>query len=52
MTAQDIVKAAIGSGKELTPERVLKVKKLCERMKVPVADVVELLPAKEKIKFA
>lgn len=51
MTAQDIVDAALKSGKALTQERVQKVRKLCERMKVPLQTVIDLLPPQEQEKF-
>ena len=52
MTAQEIVDAALKGGKPLTPARVAKAKKLCERMKVPVEDVIALLPLEEQEKFS
>ncbi len=52
MTAQEIVEAAIGSGKELTPVRIAKVKALCQRMNVSLDRVVMLLPPEEQVKFS
>ncbi len=52
MTAQDIVDAALKGGKPLTPARVAKTKKLCERMQVPLDAVLALLPFAEKVKFS
>lgn len=52
MTAKDIAHAAVGNGKELTPDRVEKLKALCKRSKVELADVVALLPVKEQVKFS
>jgi hypothetical protein len=50
MNAKAIADAAMT--KELTPDRVERLKKLCQRMKVELADVVACLPAKEQVKFS
>lgn len=48
MTAEQI--AAALTAKPITPLRIEKMRKLCERMKVNEADVLKALPAKDRKK--
>ena len=51
MTAQEIAKRVqLDDGRELTPERVKKLKGLCERSKVSLKDVLVLLTDAERAK--
>jgi hypothetical protein len=51
MTAQEIAdRVLLKDGRELTPERVAKLKGLCQRSKVALADVLALLPDSEREK--
>lgn len=46
MTAREIAdRILLEDGRDLTPLRVQKVQALCQRAKVPIADVIALLPA-------
>ena len=50
MTAREIADRFVGNdlehfGGPITPARIRKLIKLCERSKVPLADVIALLPA-------
>lgn len=51
MTAQEIAaRVLLDDGRDLTPLRVQKLKALCERSKVPLSDVLALLPETERAK--
>jgi hypothetical protein len=43
VTAPEIAERLVASDKPITPERVRKLTKLCERSAVPVSDVLALL---------
>jgi hypothetical protein len=51
MTAQEIAdRVLLDDGRELTPVRVAKLRALCARSKVELADVLALLPESERAK--
>ncbi len=53
MTAQQIAdRVLLDDGRTLTPERVAKLKSLCQRMRVDLAAVVALLPAEMQQQIA
>lgn len=51
MTAQEIAtRVLLEDGRDLTSERIQKLKGLCERTKVPLERVLALLPEAERVK--